>query len=190
MPILLLLAGCGGENEVPDGDEPAPPAEAGALELPVPAAGEDPVKLQDLIRRAMVSALPDAEGARYRNLRPGVGGAACGEVATAGPFRPFVVTPDSLAVIASGPAIAFDDPSDFFADAWIRWCATPEELAKLGPQLRQAAERPPVDAELPPAAEPPVDIAGPAPPPRSPPKAKAPTEPPRIDSFFNSVQRD
>ena len=193
LPPLLLLSGCGSEGAT-DSDEVAAAPEQPALDLPVADAGADEARLQDIVRRAMASALPDAAGARYRNLRAGVGGAACGDVAAGtGPFRPFVVTPDTLAVIASGPAIAFDDPSDFFADAWIRWCATPEELERLGPQLRSAAGRAPPDAAAsapPPLDLPPPDPAGPALRPAPKPPAKAPAEPPRIDSFFNSVQRE
>ena len=188
-PILLLLAGCGGQNPA-EGEEESAEVRPPAIDLPAVAAGEDPAKLQEAVRRAMAAALPGAASARYQNIRAGVGGAVCGDVATGpGPFRPFVITPDTLAVVAPGPAIAFDDPSDFFADAWIRWCATPEELERIGPQLRQAAARPAAPAEEP-ASPPPLDLPPPEPAPRPAPKPKPPADPPRIDSFFNSVQRE
>ncbi|TFI57997.1 hypothetical protein E2493_12435 [Sphingomonas parva] len=191
--LLLLLAACG--DRTPDSaGEGAAAAQPPGADLPG-AAGDDAARIQALVDRGMAKE-PGARAARYRNLRAGVGGAACGEVALGGaPFRPFVVTPEAIAVIAAEPAIAFEDPSDFAADAWIRWCATPEELAALGPQLKRRAaaqvgaetnltataadELPPLVPEGPPA--PPAEEAAPKP------AAKAP--PPQIDSFFNSVQR-
>ncbi|HEX9955379.1 MAG TPA: hypothetical protein VGB48_09230 [Allosphingosinicella sp.] len=206
LPILLLLASCGsqggGENGAGEGGG-APPAGG----QPVLPAAPDLAALQAKVERAMASALPDAAGAQYRALRAGAGGSACGEVVTAGKgplagiARPFIVTPDGVAVVAEGPAIAWEDPDDFVADAWIRWCATPEELERLRPQLERAAAEsvnsaaavpdagpdlplPPVLGEEAPVAAPPVP-AEPAPPPRK----SSPPPPPRIDSFFNSVDR-
>jgi hypothetical protein len=198
---LLLLAGCGA------GDDPAEPAveEEGAAALPgalsangPPSEGAERARLEALIARAMPAALPDAAKARYRDVRAGVGGAACGEVATPGasgsegPFRPFVVTPQALAVVGTGTAIAFDDPADFLADAWIRWCASPEELQRLAPEIEKAATLPGPQ----PAPDSEVSAVAPAPPPPEPappppagqPK-RAPPPPPQIDSFFNSVDR-
>jgi hypothetical protein len=204
LPILLLLASCNNQAGEDDAAAEGGAAEAGgALPAAVPA-GEDMVALQAKVSRAMATALPDAGTAEYRALRTGAGGAACGEVATQGKgggvFRPFVVTPDGLAVVAAGPAIAWSDPDDFVADAYIRWCASPEELQRLAPQLQSAAANsaaaavpagdepdlplPPVREELPVAAPPPP-AAEPAPPPAR--KKAAP--PPQIDSFFNSVDR-
>ena len=204
LPILLLFAtACGskdGENE----EFAQTAAELPNAAAPVLPAGEDPALLRARVVRAMAVALPGAADAQYRALRPGVGGSACGEVATAGKsplagiFRPFVVTPDGLAVVAEAAVIDWEDPDDFMADAWIRWCATPEELQRLGPRLQSAAANsaaaatpvpegpdlplPPVLAETP--AAPPEPAAAPPPRPR---KSDAP--PPRIDSFFNSVDR-
>lgn len=200
LPILVLLASC---NSQADEEEAA--AEAPAGEAAAPAAlpaGEDMVALQARVSRAMAVALPDAGTAEYRALRTGAGGAACGEVATrkgGGVFRPFVVTPDGLAVVAAGPAIVWDDPDDFVADAYIRWCASPEELQRLAPQLQSAAVNsaatavpveegpdlplPPVREEAPAAA--PAVPAEPAPPP----VRRKPPPQPQIDSFFNSVDR-
>jgi hypothetical protein len=202
LPILLLLASCGSKNAEEDAASNGSSGEVPAGAAASPSA-EESAALQAKVSRAMAVVLPGAGTAEYRNVRAGAGGAACGEVATAGKeagiFRPFIVTPDGLGVVASGPAIAWDDPNDFVADAWIRWCATPEELARLGPQLQNAAVNSAAAAAEVPAAEPdlplpPVRDGAPltAPPPEAspPPQRKeAPPPPPRIDSFFNSVDR-
>jgi hypothetical protein len=195
VPILLLLSLAGCQQRGAAGQTDA--SETGA----VPSDEEllrgigDPGRIQALIERAM-STIPDAASARYRNVRPGAGGAACGEVSLKStPFRPFVVTPEAVAVIAATPTLAFNDPADIAADAWIRWCATPEELERLPPRLTDPV-LPTLDAdangaapaELPiPSAVPEPTAAAPAPPPPSAAAKKAP--PPEIDSFFNSVQR-
>jgi hypothetical protein len=198
--IALLLAGCDSKSgEVIDNDAVAAGTEANAAlaNMAGPADPNDPARLQAVIAAAMPAAIPDAKDAQYRNVRAGAGGAVCGEVAAkpagraAPAFRPFVINSDGLAVVAATPKMAFDDPTDFVADAWVRWCASPEELAKLAPQLRRAASDPSaipmgnvVDAgaagavpEMPPEA--------PTPPPAKPAK---PPPPARVDSFFNSVQ--
>ncbi|MDB5694360.1 MAG: hypothetical protein JWO81_3423, partial [Alphaproteobacteria bacterium] len=152
--VALLLAGCGsrggGGGNVADNEAAAVGAEANAMlaNLGAPSGQDDAARIRDLIARAMPAAMPDAKDAQYRNLRSGVGGAVCGEVAakTAGraapAFRPFVINPDGFAVVAATPKLAYDDPGDFVADAWIRWCASPEELQKLAPQLHRAASDP------------------------------------------------
>lgn len=200
--LALLLAGC--ENQpsaggnIVDNEALATGAEANAMlaNALAPVDPNDPARLQAVIAKAMPAALPDARDAQYRNLRGGVGGAVCGEVASkpvgrAAPvFRPFVINPDGIAVVAQTPKLAFDDPSDFTADAWVRWCASPEELQKLAPQIRQAATGPGatmgnVDA----SAEPPLSNAPPPPAPapaRAAPASKPP--PASVESFFNSVQ--
>ena len=203
LPILAVLASCNSQASEEDAAGEAGAAAAGVA-APLPA-GEDMAALQAKVSRAMAVALPEAGTAEYRGLRAGAGGAACGEVATqgkgAGIFRPFVVTPDGLAVVASGPAIAWDDPDDFVADAYIRWCASPEELQRLAPQIQSAAVNsaatlPPVeegpDLPLPPVREDaPAAAAPPAPAeePTAPRAARKPAPPPQIDSFFNSVDR-
>ena len=190
LPILLLLtAGCG--DRKPGGGEGAAGADTKAAALPSGAAAADPVQLQALVDRAFAT-LPGGARAKYRNLRAGSGGGACGEVALQPPlFRPFVVSPEGVAIVATGPAIAYEDPSDLAADAWIRWCATREELMALEPRLRAAeTAEPAIDGNL--LAPPPLDLPPPeaAPPPKSAPaKAAAPSPPQQIDSFFNSVQR-
>lgn len=201
--LLLILAGCGSKP----GSEAADPAAPGGNDLLANlavAAPDDAARLQALIERAMPAALARPKDAQYRNVRAGTGGSACGEVApkAGAPFVPFVVTPDALAVIGTKPAIAWEDPDDFLADAWIRWCASPEELARLGPTLANAARSavplgnsvtaatpPPIDPSIiavDPVPPPPSDSPMPAPAPA--PRPKAPPPPPQIDSFFNSVQ--
>ena len=198
----LALAGCGSnEGEVTDNEALAASAAANAAvaNLAGPAAQDEAARIQALIARAMPAAMPDAQDAQYRSLRVGAGGAVCGEVASkpagkAAPvFRPFVINPEAYAVVAATPKLAFDDPGDFVADAWIRWCASPEELQRLAPQLRRAASDPasaPMNSLAPPAdagvsalpeAPPPAPPAHPAAPAAKPPPAN-------VESFFNSVQ--
>jgi hypothetical protein len=181
--ILLLLAGCGSRNNA----DPANGAEAIPSELmPNLAAikANREAEAKALVERAMATAIPDAKNAQYRNVRPGAGRAACGEVSgkTTGGFRPFVVTPEGVAVIGTSAIIAWDDPSDLLADAYIRWCATPEELQKVGPAIRNAK----TDAGLPNLAAPAPETSAPAPGPDLP--QPKPPPPPQIGSFFNSVQ--
>jgi hypothetical protein len=100
-------------------------------------------------------------------------------------------------VVAATAKLAYDDPGDFVADAWIRWCASPEELQKLAPELRRAAGDPasaPMNS-LAPAADGDVsavpDVPPPAAPAPAPPRPAAPAKPPppaNVESFFNSVQ--
>jgi hypothetical protein len=200
--ILFLLSACGTktpreEASAPETGSPMPANFADSVQA------EDPARLQGLIDRAMPAALKDPKAAQYRNVRAGAGGSACGEVAVkaGAPFVPFVVSPEALAVVGTRPQIAWEDPDDFLADAWIRWCATPEELAKLRPKLDDAARAPihdsdNVSAAVPPPLDPSILAIDPPPPPPSDsplpapkPKPAPPAPPaPRIDSFFNSVQ--
>jgi hypothetical protein len=204
--LLLLLASCNKQAEEDDNFAGTELPSAGVAPAAVPGT-QDAAALQERVIRAMAVGLPDSAGAQYRGLRAGAGNAACGEVAAAsgavaGIFRPFVVTPEGLAVVATTATIAWDDPDDFVADAYLRWCATPEELQRLAPQLQASAAKsaaaavnsaaeeadlplPPVRDETPPVPAPAIETPMPPPPAR---KKDAP--PPRIDSFFNSVDRD
>jgi hypothetical protein len=200
--VALLLAGCGdkpnrGSGNIVDNEAAAVGAEANAMlaNALAPADLNDPARLQAVIAKAMPAVIPDANDAQYRNLRGSVGGGVCGEVAAkpagrpAPVFRPFVINPEGIAVVAETPKLAFDDPSDFVADAWIRWCASPEELQKLAPQLHHAATDPnAITGNVDAGAEPPL----PETPPPLPASAKpvpAPKPPPSsVESFFNSVQ--
>jgi hypothetical protein len=197
--ILVLLCGCGPKAA----DESVDAAGAGTdltANLAAAASPGDATRLQALIDRAMPAALPNAKSAQYRNVRGGAGGSACGEVAAkpGAPFLPFVVSPDALAVVGTRPDIAWEDPDDFLADAWIRWCASPEELAKLRPRLESAARALPpggnITAADPSLLDPSIIVDRPPPPPPdspmpAPPAPRPkPAPPPQIDSFFNSVQ--
>ncbi|HEY0148885.1 MAG TPA: hypothetical protein VGB70_07755 [Allosphingosinicella sp.] len=197
--ILLILAGCG-SKDTDEATEGQPSAADPAAQVAA-APGPDPAQLQALVDRAMALAIPNAGKAQYRNVRAGAGGTACGEVSTPGPkgapgpFRPFLVTNDAIALVANGPTINFEDPDDILADGWIRWCATPEELQALAPTLKRAAAGAaaagPDEVNV---SDIPVLDLPPTPPPaepHAPPAAAkaAPTPPPQIDSFFNSVQR-
>ncbi|HEX4737135.1 MAG TPA: hypothetical protein VH331_06200 [Allosphingosinicella sp.] len=197
--LVLLLAGCGdkpsGGGNVVDNEAVATGAAANAMlaNALAPPDPNDPARLQALIAKAMPMVMSDSRDALYRNLRGGAAGAACGEVASkpigrAAPvFRPFVINPDGIAVVAETPKLAFDDPNDFVADAWIRWCASPEELQKLAPQLHHAATDPGAMANVDAGAEPPVPDTPPPPPPARPAPAVKPP-PASVESFFNSVQ--
>jgi hypothetical protein len=199
---LLLLSGCGsgGGGEVRDREADSAGAEANAMlaNLAAPAPADDPARLREIVARAMPAALPDAKDDRYRNLRGGAGGSVCGEVAprpaTGVPvFRPFLINPDGIALVATAPQLKLDDPSDFFADGWIRWCATPEELRSLAPKLQQAAGAPQMPPAQVDATQAPATAPEPAPlvaAPRRPARPSGPQPSPSIDSFFNSVRHN
>jgi hypothetical protein len=154
-----------------------------------------------------------AQDPRFSEIRGGPLNAVCGKVDSklpngkyAGP-RPFVVTPEGVAVISATPAIMFDDPADPFPDLYIRWCATPEEMQTIGPAIARNAEMPPPPpAPLPETIDPVpqgkwgvVPGAAPAPAPKAaeaPPAAKEKAPPPAPvvnrqpgdeDSFMKSV---
>ena len=203
--LLLLLAGCGSDDggagaggDPRDRQDADAAAAANAMLANLAAPAEDPARLREIVARAMPLALPGAKDAAYRNLRSGAGGSVCGEVAPkaaagAPAFRPFLVDPGGVALVAAAPELKLDDPNDFFADAWIRWCATPQELQTIAPKLRQAATAPPppppgqVDAANPPQ----LPAAPPSPPVAPPPRRPAPPQPPAtIDSFVNAVRHN
>src|SRR4051812_2607453 len=189
---LLLLAGCGARGE---GNAETNAQNDLLANLQLVDRNADPARLQAMIDETMPAALGNAKDAQYRNVRAGAGGAVCGEVSSARqPFLPFVITPAKVALVGASPQIQFADPSDLLADAYVRWCATPEELSRIGPQLHQAASDPAniamsqVTAATPPLPPPEgAEVAPAAPPPAvkaAPPKA-APPPPQDIDSFMN-----
>jgi hypothetical protein len=196
IPPLLLLAACGSKGE---GNAEAEAQNDLLANLQLVDANADPARLQALIDETMPSALGNAKDAQYRNVRAGAGGAVCGEVSSAKqPFLPFVVTPAKIALVGSSPQIQFADPSDLLADAYVRWCATPEELSRIGPQLHQAASDPanitmsqlPATPPPPPPGPDTVDAETAAPPaPKAAPVKPAPPPAQDIDSFMNSVAR-
>jgi hypothetical protein len=194
LPVLLLAA-CGAKGE---GNAETDAQNDLLANLQLVDRNADPARLQALIDETMPAALGNAKDAQYRNVRAGAGGAVCGEVSSAKqPFLPFVITPAKLALVGASPQIQFADPSDLLADAYVRWCATPEELSRIGPQLHQAASDPAnitmsqVTAAIP-APPPPeaaeVPTAAPSPAPKAAPAKPAPP-PQDIDSFMNSVAR-
>lgn len=195
--VLLLLAGCGSHKSGEDNQ--TIPLQGNLLaDLQTSNSAQDAARLQSLIDRAMAAALPDASKAQYRNIHEGVGGSACGEVASTGPkgklgpYRRFVVTPDAAAVIGTSPEIKFNDPSDFLADAWIRWCASPDELKLVEGQLGQgpapSMEAPP-PTDIPNLPEQPSLPLPKGPAPSRTASAAPPPPPPQIDSFSKSVSR-
>jgi hypothetical protein len=200
--LLMLLSGCGSKEEeiAPDDGAAVPP-----LPNMVAPAAEDPAQLQARVAGALQAVLQDAKSARYANVRSGTAGAACGEVDAKGPggrrtgFRPFVVTPDGMAMVSTAPKVTFNNPADPFPDYYIRWCATTEELANLGTATFNAARDATNMIGVPELPVEPVPGA-PALPQEPAPAAPAPTaEPPAADttprpktgggSFFDAVIR-
>lgn len=205
--LLLLLSGCGSKDAEEDpgaaGDEPL------AANLAAAPAAEDPAVLQARAAAALRPVIGDPDQAAFADVRAATAGAICGRVDAKGPDgkrtgpRPFVVTPEGVAVVSTTPDVSFNEPSDPFPDYYIRWCATTEALARLGtdaaiagetgpggapgdiPDLAQAGI--PTDDPLPPAAP----VPAPSPPPTES-AAKAAPPPPSAegDSFFNAVIRN
>ena len=203
--ILLLLAGC----DSSDSDEQASAGQAATgAGGPVPAAAQNPaVQLESRARGALGPIVSDPKSIRFAELKAGSAGSVCGRVEVKQPdgkpaVRPFVVTPEGLAVISTASQLNLSDPEDPFPDFYIRWCASPAELAQLQPQMiggdtlgLGASSSPPPDIpDLPPDL--PGDIEpSPTPAPERPAaqaKAEPPPRPPvptNEDSFFNVVAR-
>jgi hypothetical protein len=180
--LLILAAGCGSQAD--NGNVQSAIQEDLLSGLQANSAATEETRTKALIVKAMATAIPDAESARYRNIRAGVGGAACGEVASAAasaPFRPFVVTPEAAAIVGTAPDIKFNDPTDFLADAWVRWCATPEELKQVAAELAKTPSHSADD--IIPAARNGMAVAAPEP------AAAEPAPETKIDSFAASVRR-
>jgi hypothetical protein len=201
---LLLLVGCDSQPRHNGGGSGTPPQDAALMErLSADPAPQDAAQLEARVASAMSGILIDAGSARYANIRNGAVGAICGEVDSKqsdgkhGGMRPFLITPQGMAVISSMPQVVFVDPSDIFPDLYIEYCASPEELSQLGPRLDSAARNPaaiPMPVEAPPLASPPeiAPAAEPAPVPERPapaPAAPARTPPPGDDSFSGAVLR-
>jgi hypothetical protein len=212
LAALLLLSACGSKNDEEAGGGASPAALEGLDE----AAGTlNPAQLE---ARAAAAIGVIATDPRFSEIRGGPMNAVCGKVDTKLPngkysgFKPFVVTPEGVAVISATPGILFNDPADPFPDLYIRWCATPEEMQTIGPMIARNAEVPPPPVEVPPETIDPVPqgnwgvVPGAAPPPPPPPapkvaeapaaaaKEKAPPPPPAVnrqpgdeDSFMKSV---
>jgi hypothetical protein len=199
---ILLLAGCESEPAV-ENRAAATPA-AGAFDENGMIA-QSPAQVEAKARAALAPVLKDPASANFWNLRGEPTGAVCGQVDSkengkyTGP-RPFVVTPEGAALISATPEVGYGDPADPFPDFHIRWCATPEELATVGPAIarREAApaeafnEAVPEPAPLPPAELPPplpaprpVEAAPPPAPKAAPPASTGAEE----DSFSKAVIR-
>lgn len=200
LAAILLLSACSQEPAGP-GDEAEATAPPGAA-APVGNLSGDAAGLQARVDLAMAAVLQDPRGARYRDVRSGLAGTICGEVdprrtrgGYAG-FRPFLVTPEGAARVATAPRLTFDDPTDTFPDLYIRWCASAEELRRLEPELRRAIAGsggavPPADP-LPGVDPLPDPFLGDLPPPPVPPplpSARGENRPPDVNSFVNSVKR-
>lgn len=211
--LTLLLAACGSrsdrEGEAVEGAEGSA-AELAAANPAAETPEQQAARIRGRIESALAPILLHPKTARYANARNGTGGAVCGDVDSkqadgsfTGP-RPFVITPQNIAVVSTAPTVALDDPADEFADFYIRWCASPDELRSLGPRIAAApidvrnmqaaeAERPlPAEAQVAPAepAKPApapysrYPVGQPSPAPATPaPKAK------EGDSFFDAVLR-
>lgn len=153
--ILMLagLAACDrGEDDAATG-APAP-APSAAPQVTKVDAGR---MLQEKAAAGLRAILPDPDDARFADIRSGTAGAVCGKVDTEQPdgkrsgFRPFVVTPEGVGIISLTPTVMLNDPEDLFPDYYIRWCATPAELATLevGTEINTAAPMTEVPADLP-----------------------------------------
>ena len=196
--ISLALAGCdssggGGGGDV--ADEPAPEFELATGSAAMSA--EALAQLRARVDAAMRGVLLRPLSANYTNLRNGASGSVCGQVAEGaeGAPRPFLVTPDGNGFVSATPALALNDPDDAFPDLYMQYCATAEELSRMGRSLETMVPAPgsavPPAIPMPPVAqgeeEGEVDVTEPGPPP---PPAR-PRARPRgnDDSFFNSVWR-
>ena len=198
--LFLFLAGC--ESEPASDAEPVPDGILPTAQAPVTVSpAQQPAENQQRASQALAAILADPESARYSGLRAGAAGSVCGLVDAkqaggkyAGP-RPFVVTPEGVAVISTTPQVMFQDPEDLFPDFYIRWCASPDELKGLGPRIAsgpmpdlnltddltsmvEAAVAPPLPAE----AQPVEAAKAPPPPPVQPPGEE--------DSFSRAVLRN
>lgn len=152
---LLLLSGCNSQsqNEAREGPDAAALAAAAAAEVAAPV---DPAVLQSKAQTLLGAILSDPASARFSNLRGGPAGSICGAVDSKGSDgrytgpRPFVITPEGVALVSPTAQVPFDQPDDIFPDFYIRWCASPEELARLGPLITANQQPlPPVPVEIP-----------------------------------------
>ena len=178
--LLLLLSACDSDKGAQQASRAPSAAALPGEAAPVPATADDLAKFQQQIGQSLAPMLFDAGSARYANLRSGSGGAVCGEVDAKqedgkfSGFRPFVITPEGIAVISTASRVLFNDALDIFSDFYIRWCATPEELQRLGPEIRARSEATNQLGDLPP---PETAVVEPGPIPMPPPEPAPPPEP-------------
>ncbi|HEX8402860.1 MAG TPA: hypothetical protein VF628_14300 [Allosphingosinicella sp.] len=203
---LLLLAGCDSQADQDPGAAPGAQAPAAQAGPPLPADGSASAsQLGERAKTSLRAIIADPGSMRFANLRAGASGSVCGDVDAKQAdgqkaVRPFVVTPEGVAVVSTTAQVKVDDPEDPFPDFYIRWCASPEELARLQPNM-VGGETLGLGAPPPDIPDVPTDVpaALPAPAPEpareTPPaqaKAEAPSRPPAPtsdDSFFNAVAR-
>lgn len=192
--LLLLLAGCDAGAEREAAPPPFEASPAGREPSSGASSAEQAAQFRQRAERALAAILADPAGAGYSDLRAGAAGALCGRVdarqvdgRSDGP-RPFVVTPEGVAVLSATTEVMFAAPEDLFPDFYIRWCASPDELRRIGPRIAAARLPDAVPAEiltgpiegvpLPPAA---AEVAKAAPPAAPPPAEE--------DSFSRAVLR-
>ena len=140
--LLLMLSACDSQAPKVNSAKEEAARQVAEIEASLAAAGgQDPAGLNGRAHAALTSFLTDPGSARYFDVRSGSGGSICGQVESKQPdgastgFRPFVVTPEGVGIISDTPQIGFGSPGDLFPDFYIRFCATPEELARLGPEI-------------------------------------------------------
>ncbi len=202
---LLLLAACKGGGDAPDEAAQQPGGAQGGPPAATAAAAASNGQLEGKARAALSVIVRDPKSIRFGELKPGAAGAICGRVETRQPdgklaVHPFVVTPESVAVISTTPQVNLTDPEDPFPDFYIRWCATPAELARLQPSI-VGGETLGIGAPPPDIPDVPPDLPADLPPlpveaVKDRPAAQAKAEPPPVppaptgeDSFFNAVAR-
>ena len=190
------LAGCGDRSRTAGGGAPDAEAEAAAML----ANGVDPSELAGLrsrVQTALSGLVPSPMTARYANLRNGSAGAACGEVelVPGAPLHPFVVTADGVATVNTSAEIHLENPDDPFPDLYMQYCASVEELQRLGDRLENVSTVAiPAPVDVPPTPVPQADDGPPDELPVDEPPAPAPRNDRRApagddDSFFNAVVR-
>jgi hypothetical protein len=204
--LLLALAGC--DNQ--DADEQAQPglrpASAQLPALPTDGSAASPAQLEGRARASLRAIIADPDTMRFGSLRAGAAGSVCGDVEGKQPdgkraVRPFVITPEGVAVVSTTPQVSIQDPEDPFPDYYIRWCASPAELARLQPSMvggetlgmgAPPPEVPDVPPEIPTDLPIPLPVEATKEVPAAQAKAEPPPRPPAPtgdDSFFNAVAR-
>jgi hypothetical protein len=143
----LMLCGCdsSGRGSSSGGGAGGDPSGAPLPDnLTEPLNPEEVARLRSRAETALAVLVPNAASARYAHLRNGAGGAICGEVEAAGGgvLFPFLVTPDGAAIVSRSPAIRLDDADDPFPDLYMQYCATVEELGRLGAQMNALVPSP------------------------------------------------
>lgn len=201
---IPMLAGCGAGDSGATGS-----GENAAIAPSTTTNGAAAADSGDLAARAQV-ALSRALGtatSQTSALRATPSGAICGTVSyrlpqggDSGP-RPFLVSPQGEALVSAAPRVMVEDPADSFVDAYMRWCASVEELRAMQAQLSNTnaaavPDLPPLPADSPPPLL--LDPEEPSPIPPAPPRTRwAPANPPPPanqtagdrDSFSNAVLR-